>query len=122
MIWPPEKLLRFRETLTKELTGGQLWYHPTKEKNKDIIVNHPECPYAQKNGNVAEHRYIWWLHNPNNPIGYNEMIHHRNGDHKDNRIENLEKLKCKQHGQRHVELRKQNQIDIAKMDIPTKNG
>jgi hypothetical protein len=109
-MWSPEKVMRFREKLVGELTGHQLWYHPSKEKNRDIIVNHPECPYAQKNGNVAEHRYIWWLHHPDQPIKYNEMIHHINGDHKDNRIENLEKLKDKQHGQRHKELKKLNGI------------
>lgn len=102
----PEKLLAFRKKLREEMMGPQLWYHPTKECNKDIIVIHPECPYAyNKSGKVAEHRYIWWLHHKNEPIEFNEMIHHINGNHHDNRIENLEKVKMKQHGQRHKELK-----------------
>jgi HNH endonuclease len=102
----PERLLAFRKTLREEMLGPQLWYHKTKDANKDIMVVHPECPYAQKNtGKIAEHRYIWWLNHKSDPIGYNEMIHHINGDHQDNRIENLEKVKMKQHGLRHKELR-----------------
>jgi len=109
MMWTPEKVLRFREKLIGELTGHQLWYHPAKEKNKDNMVFHPECPYADKNtGKVPEHRYIWWLNNPDKKIKYNEMIHHVNGDHQDNRIENLMKVKRKQHGKLHEELKKLN--------------
>lgn len=101
----PERLQAFRNKLRKEMLGDQSWYHPTKEKNKDVIVNHPECPYSQKNGNISEHRYIWWLHNPYNIIKYNEMIHHIDGNHQNNKIENLEKVKDKLHGRRHKQLR-----------------
>lgn len=103
----PERLLTFREKLKKEMFGDQSWYHPTKEHNRDIIVIHPECPYADKKGRVPEHRYIWWVNNKSDKIAYNECIHHKNGNHQDNRIENLEKLKLKQHGQAHSKLRQQ---------------
>lgn len=109
----PERLMAFRAKLREEMMGDQLWYHPTKEKNVDVMVIHPECPYAAKNGKVAEHRYIWWLNRPNDPIEYNEMIHHINGNHKDNRIENLEKVKMKQHGLRHKKMRENERISIS---------
>lgn len=111
MVWTitPEELSAYRDNLRKEMFGPQDWYkNYTKEKNKDNIVIHPECPYAAKNtGKISEHRYIWWLHHKGDPIGYNEMIHHINGDHQDNRIGNLEKVKMKQHGLRHKELKEQ---------------
>ena len=106
-MWSTEKIIAFREQLKKEMQEPKLWYIPTSEKNRDIIVNHPECPYAQKNGNVSEHRYIWWLNHPEDKIEYNEMIHHINGNHQDNRIENLQKVKMKQHQSEHKKLREQ---------------
>lgn len=101
-----EKVRKFREKLREEMFGDQIWYHPTKEHNKDIIVIHPECPYSDpKSGKVPEHRYIWWLHHKDETIRFNECIHHMNGNHQDNRIDNLEKLTLKQHGQAHKKLR-----------------
>jgi hypothetical protein len=109
-----EKVLDFRAKLREEMMGDQLWYHPSKEKNQDVYVFHRECPYAtSKAGKVAEHRYVWWLNHPNEPIEYNEMIHHINGNHKDNRIENLEKIKMKQHGLRHKAMRENERISIS---------
>jgi hypothetical protein len=114
----PEKVLKFREKLHEEMVGPQLWYHPTKESSKDIVVFRPECPYSHgKKGTISEQRYLWWLHHPEDPIEYNEMIHHINGNHKDNRIENLEKVKMKQHMQRHKQMRDSH---IAEMDISKK--
>lgn len=102
-----ERLLEFRRKLREDMVGPQTWYHPTKEKNKDVMVIHPECPFSDKKGRVPEHRYVWWLHHPGETIEYNEMIHHINGDHQDNRPENLEKLKMKQHGIAHRKLKMQ---------------
>lgn len=101
----PERLEKFRQKLRDEMFGPQIWYVPHKEYNKDILVIHPECPFANKKGVVPEHRYVWWLYHKDETIEYNECIHHINGDHRDNRIENLEKLKMKQHGQAHKRLR-----------------
>jgi hypothetical protein len=86
---------------------NEVWYSKSNIKNKDIIVFHKECPYAlSKNGCVAEHRYIWWLNYPDKHIEYNEKIHHINGNHQDNRIENLEKVNNKLHIKRHKDLNK----------------
>lgn len=110
-----DQLVAFRNNLYKEMFGSHEWYKCyTKEKNKDVIVFHPECPYAiSKKGAVSLHRYVWWLHHKNEPIGYNEMIHHINGNHQDNRIENLEKVKMKQHGQKHKKLKEMSGISIS---------
>ncbi len=111
----PERVLEFRKKLRNEMFGDkcELWYYKQKEKSKDILLkNHPECPYKMsKGGTVPEHRYIWWLNHKDDPIKYNEEIHHINGDHQDNRIENLEKVTLKQHRQRHKELRKLNKTN-----------
>lgn len=103
----PDKVQQFRQKLRDEMFGSQLWYRPTKGGNRDILVIHPECPLSNKKGVVPEHRYIWWLHHKDGTVEYNECIHHINGDHRDNRIENLEKLKMKQHGQAHKCLKEQ---------------
>lgn len=104
----PEKLIAFRKKLREEMLSPGCWYYPSQNRNKDVFLfDHPECPYKiSKRGTVAEHRYIWWLHHKNEPIEYNEMIHHINGNHQDNRIENLEKVKMKQHQDKHKDLRK----------------
>ncbi len=116
VIWDPERVIAFRKKLREEMMGAQLWYHPTKERNKDILIIHPECPYANKKGKVPEHRYIWWLHHKDEPIGYNEMIHHINGDHQDNRIENLQKVKMKQHQLEHLDMINQPQQKLTRFD------
>jgi hypothetical protein len=100
-----ERVIKFRQKLKDEMFGDQLWYCKRKGKCVDVIVFHPECPYAVgKKGRVAEHRYIWWVNHPNDPIQYNEMIHHIDNNHTNNKIENLMKVKMKQHGQLHKEL------------------
>lgn len=111
VMWSHERILKFREQLIKEFKCPSLWYYPTKGDIKDKIVRHPECPYGDKRGDIAEHRYIWWLHHQNEPIKYNEIIHHINGDHNDNRIENLEKVKYKEHYAKHQQLNKLNKLD-----------
>jgi len=98
-----DRIISFRKKLREEMFGSQLWYHPPKEKNKDVMY------IDEKNGiKMPMHRWVWMQHHPNEEIKYNELIHHINGNHQDNRIENLEKLKMKQHGLRHKELKSKN--------------
>ena len=49
--------------------------------------------------NRNKHRVVWEKHNGKIPKGY--VIHHKNGNKKDNSISNLECLSPKEHGKRH---------------------
>jgi len=51
---------------------------------------------------VPEHHLVWWREK-DEVIGENEVIHHKNGDKKDNRLENLEKLSRSEHSKRHMD-------------------
>lgn len=52
------------------------------------------------------HSIIWLYYHPEDPILEDELIHHINGNHNDNRIENLKKIKRANHGVEHSDLRK----------------
>jgi hypothetical protein len=49
---------------------------------------------------VFEHRYIREKNNGKIPVDF--MVHHKNGNKGDNRIENLEILSRKEHGHSHI--------------------
>jgi hypothetical protein len=58
-------------------------------------------PIASKNGFILEHRKVWFDNFGAIPNG--SVIHHKNGDKHDNRIENLECLTRSQHMKEHYE-------------------
>lgn len=73
-----------------------------------ILIRNPEG-YI-----VSESRYIWEQHNGKIPKGM--FIHHINGNSKDNRIENLQRVTRKEHGAIHSainRLRKENNKVIS---------
>lgn len=59
-------------------------------------------PLAGKSGAVGEHRLVVWNAGVD-PRG--KVVHHRNNDPKDNRIENLQVLSYGEHAKKHVEDR-----------------
>lgn len=63
------------------------------EYNYCIVIGHP---FATKNNYVLHHRVVMENH-LGRLLDANEVVHHINGEQKDNRIENLELLSRKQH-------------------------
>jgi hypothetical protein len=53
------------------------------------------------------HRQIWQENHPNEILTPDDVIHHINGLHFDNRPENLEKITPKEHSQTHADIRKE---------------
>lgn len=70
------------------------------EENKEgyIMIYEPNHPNSQKDGWILDHRYIMSLH-INRPLKKWEVIHHINGNKKDNRLENLELMINSEHAQ-----------------------
>ena len=58
---------------------------------KDYVLN-PDIPVTPNN-----HREIWREHHPNEAFSSNDIIHHINGNHYDNRPDNLVKVTPTQH-------------------------
>jgi hypothetical protein len=59
------------------------------DKTGYVLVRHPDHPQANNAGYVREHRYVMEQH-LGRYLDSQEVVHHRNGDKQDNRLENLE--------------------------------
>ena len=68
--------------------------------NYAVVKDHPN---ATKNGYVLQHRIVMENH-LNRLLNSNEVVHHKNENKKDNRIENLEVLSEKGHKQHHATI------------------
>ena len=55
--------------------------------------------YQKGGGQAYEHRLVWERHHGAIPAGYH--VHHKNGDRRDNRLENLELLPAVEHHRHH---------------------
>jgi hypothetical protein len=62
---------------------------PPKSSRGYVSLHMPDHPNAGKDGYVFEHRYVMAEH-IGRPLTKKENVHHKNGNGKDNRIENLE--------------------------------
>jgi hypothetical protein len=75
----------------------------TKEKMFDELQNYvlnPNIPDTPNN-----YREVYRLYHPDELLTQDDIIHHINGNHNDNRIENLEKLTSHSvHRLKHMEL------------------
>lgn len=73
------------------------------------IIYKPFFKYSNSEGYVREHRYIMYIYLSilNNKVIYIEGfdVHHKNGDKKDNHIENLELLTRSEHTIFHNKIR-----------------
>lgn len=74
--------------------------------------------YPSRNG-IREHRLVW--EEANGPIPTDHVIHHRNGDITDNRLENLELLTATEHQRHHHLGRKRNAATRIKMSATARS-
>lgn len=77
--------------------------------NYAIVRGHP-C--ATKNSYVLEHRVVVENH-LGRILGSDEVVHHINGDRKDNRLENLEVLSSTEHRRNHCISRGRKTVDLV---------
>ena len=62
-------------------------------------------PLADTNGYAYEHHVIWCAAGNLRPAG-GQILHHRNGDRTDNRVENLELMTRGEHNAHHLASRR----------------
>jgi hypothetical protein len=66
-----------------------------------LLIYAPEHPFSHKSsGYIREHRLVWEKHHKAMLLPW-AILHHLNGDKKDNRIENLEVTNHWKHPSRH---------------------
>ena len=80
------------------LSGKPGYYHQSGYK----LVRVPTHPYAGTKGYVREHRLVVEAA-LGRPLKPNEVVHHKNGDRTDNRLENLEVMTASEHAKLHME-------------------
>lgn len=78
--------------------------HNTRRKEQRVISEKGYVSIIVNNYVVSEHRHIWEKHNGKIPKGY--FIHHINGIKHDNRVENLQLVNVKKHGELHSKTNK----------------
>ena len=71
--------------------------------SKYIIVYAAEHANAWKNGYIAEHRFVMSCA-LERPLKATEIVHHKNGDPRDNRLSNLEIHTRSSHAKHHQDL------------------
>ena len=62
---------------------------PTRKPSFHVVLKVPGHPNANSRGYIPEHRYLMAEH-LGRPLRKDELIHHKNGDPLDNRLDNLE--------------------------------
>ena len=84
----------------KGVNSGNFKGYRIVNSNGYVMLNKPNRDSSQSSGYILEHRYKM-----ENKLGRilkdNEIVHHINGNKKDNRIENLELMTIKEHQLEH---------------------
>lgn len=112
------KLLKDKQTITKSLSRkrrerSKQWKGGRQISDKGyVLVYDKENPMAFQSGYILEHRLVMSQH-LGRELESNEVVHHKNGNKLDNRLENLELLSRGEHtilhstGHKHSEATKQ---------------
>ncbi len=78
--------------------------HKKERTDGYVSLYYPEHPYSNQDGYIMEHRYIMEQH-IGRYIKDDEVVHHKNKNRSDNRLENLELMTFKEHAKLHMEER-----------------
>lgn len=76
----------------------------TKEGYKQVYA--PNSSEARENGYAPKHRLVM-SEKLGRPLGYDEIVHHKNGNKRDNRASNLRLVTRSEHHKIHHSKRKQ---------------
>ena len=74
--------------------------YKTVKKGEYVYAYVPDHPYCTKNGYILEHRYIIEQH-LGRLLSPNEVVHHKDGNKKNNNIDNLEIMSNSEHSKFH---------------------
>lgn len=66
-----------------------------------VILLARTFPASHKSGSALRARVVWWLHTGEAWRGHRLNVHHKNGNRRDDRISNLQKLKHSHHSSIH---------------------
>jgi DNA-binding transcriptional ArsR family regulator len=80
------QMVRYKDTRLPLIENGHGYY----------MVFAPDHPNARADGYILQHRYVMSRH-LGRPLEKYEVVHHINGDTRDNRIENLRLMKHGEH-------------------------
>ena len=99
----------------KRAISGENNYHWSGGRKKHsggyILVYAPDHPYRDRNGFVLEHRLVMERH-VGRILSDDEIVHHKNEDKSDNRLENLQIMTRAEHLRHHMRKRKENANNV----------
>jgi len=91
---------RFKYGHNSKGKGNPKYNNGISNDRSYIIINKPDHRLADKKGFVHEHRLVYEEYYKCSLLP-GIVIHHKNGDTKDNRIENLQAMTKRQHALEH---------------------